>query len=334
MPEWAVLVESSMSVAGVIPAFMPSAQHRAGLAVPAVVEVGVLAREALRYANAGSVVAVFDRSFYAVLRHRWICVGTQDLGSGPLHVLCERRPLCWPKVGDAVAVTGAFLHIADRPFAKFDDAEIWLPKTVQPWTLQSLGAGLDEVDRVWRVDAQDQSLAAAGLSEAAQPPSLIMRAATPGLDALNRVVGDLLAERAPSATDAATIGELVGLGPGLTPSGDDLLSGALIALASLDLLEVRDVLWRVCADHLARTNDISRAHLRSAAQGYGAAALHVAIGAVMIGAGDRIETAIGAVSSIGHSSGRDAFAGALMVLRAVKRHLAAGRRSASVSGLL
>lgn len=323
-----------MSVAGAIPAFMPSAQRRAGLAVPAVAEVGVLAREALRYANAGSVVAVFDRSFYAVLRHRWICVGTHDLGSGPLHVLCERRPLCWPKVGDAVAVTGAFLHIADRPFAKFDDAEIWLPETVSGWTLQSLYAGLDEVDRVWRVDAEDQGLAAAGLSEAMQPPSLIMKAAAPGLDALDRIVSDLLAERAPCATDAATIGELVGLGPGLTPSGDDLLSGALIALASLDLLDVRDVLWRVCGDHLARTNDISRAHLRSASQGYGAAALHAAIGAVMTGDHDRIETAISAVSSIGHSSGRDAFAGALMVLRAVKRHLAAGKRSASMIGLL
>lgn len=321
-----------MSVASALPALMPSA-HRAGLAVPAVAEVGVLACEALRYTNAGSVIAVFDRSFYAVLRHRWICVGTRGLGSGPLHVLCERRPARWPKVGDAVAVTGAFLHIADRPFAKFDEAEIWKPDMAPDWTLQRLSAGLDTVDAVWQIDPADQGLAAAGMRTTAEAGSLIMRAAAPGLDALDRIIGDLLAERAPSATDAATIGELVGLGPGLTPSGDDLLSGALIALSSLDLLKARDILWRVCGEHLSRTNDISRAHLRSAAQGFGAAALHDVVGAVIAGDSARIAPAIAAVSTIGHSSGRDAFAGALMVLRAVRRHLSASKRDAPTDGV-
>ncbi len=328
------MVKSSMSVAGVIPVFMSSAQRSAGLAVPAVAEMGVLARDALRSANAGSVVAVFDRSFYAVLRNRWICVGLRDLGSGPLHVLCESRPGRWPKVGDAVTVTGAFIHIADRPFAKFDDADIWVPEAAPDWTLQSLCVGLDRVEQLWRVGSDEQGLAAAGVGESTEAPSLIMKAAAPGLDAFDHIVGNLLSERAPCASDAATLGELVGLGPGLTPSGDDLLSGALIALASLDLLEARDMLWRVCDDHLARTNDISRAHLRSASLGYGAAALHQAIDAVIAGDRAHIEPAIAAVSAIGHSSGRDAFAGALMVLRAVKHRLTAGKQGVPMIGLL
>lgn len=323
-----------MSIAGAVPVFVPSAQRSAGLAVPAVAEIGVLARDALRFANVGSVTAVFDRSFYAVLRNRWICVGLRDLGSGPLHVLCESRPERWPKVGDAVTVTGAYLHIADRTFAKFDDVEIWMPEAAPDWTLQSLCAGLDRVDQVWRVGADEQGLAAAGGCACAGKPSLIMKAAAPSLDALDHIIGDLLSERTPCAADAATLGELVGLGPGLTPSGDDLLSGALIALASLDLLEARDMLWRICGEHLSRTNDISRAHLCSAAQGFGAAALHDAVVAVIAGDTDHVEPAIAAVSTIGHSSGRDAFAGVVMVLRAVRRHLAVSKQSGPMVGVL
>ncbi|MFX8976555.1 DUF2877 domain-containing protein, partial [Acinetobacter baumannii] len=54
---------------------------------------------------------------------------------------------------------------------------------------------------------------------------------------------DALHERTPSPVDCSALVNLIGLGPGLTPSGDDLVGGALIALAELDLPNIRDVLW-------------------------------------------------------------------------------------------
>lgn len=120
--------------------------------------------------------------------------------------------------------------------------------------------------------------------------------------------------------DCAQLTGLIGLGPGLTPSGDDLLGGTLIALAAFGFLDARNMLWDGCRQHLDRTNEISRAHLGAAALGCGAAALHTAIHATMNGRVDLIGPALSAVSAIGHTSGRDAFAGALIVLRAIERH--------------
>ena len=68
---------------------------------------------------------------------------------------------------------------------------------------------------------------------------------------------------------------LIGLGPGLTPSGDDLLGGVLITLRALGWPQAADTLgcWLLPRAR-ARTHAISYAHLACAAGGEGAAALH------------------------------------------------------------
>ena len=141
------------------------------------------------------------------------------------------------------------------------------------------------------------------------PPALL-RFATPGIAGLKDLLGE-----ARDPLDPTELSGSIGLGPGLTPWGDDLIGGALIALAALGLRERRDVLWRHCVELLDRTNDISRAHLRSAALGFGSAALHNAIHAVMSGSVRNLRQALAALAAMGHTSGRDAFAGSLIVLR-------------------
>jgi hypothetical protein len=290
-------------------------------AIPVVVELGMLAEKALRNEETGRVVAVFERSFYAVLGGRWLCVGLSGLGSGPLHVLCQSRPNCWPMVGDVVTVCGSIIRIGNNPFASFDSATVWKPECVPNWTWTSLRIGLRAVDRFWNVHPAEVGLAAAGCSQLPSRISPMVSAAVPAIVALDRIIRDTLNLGAASSNDFEDFAQLVGLGPGLTPSGDDLISGALIALATLNLLSARDVVWRASYEHLDRTNDISRAHLRTAALGYGAAALHVAIHRTISGSADRIRQALANVSAIGQSSGRDSIAGALVALRAVEWHL-------------
>lgn len=288
--------------------------------VPAIHELGLLAERALQVDSVGRVVAVFERSFYAVLGGQWICVGLPHLGSGPLHVLCKRRPLCWPTVGVAAAVKGSILVIDNKPFATFDSASIWKPELSPGWTRAGLRLGLCAVDEFWRVDSAEEGLAASGCAQLPAKLTPLLAAAAAGTAALDRIITNALDERLPSPADCAELVKLIGLGPGLTPSGDDLIGGALIALAAFDLLNVRDLLWHVCREHLDRTNDVSRAHLRTAALGYGAAAMHDAIHVTMRGEVSCIELALAAVSTIGHSSGRDGFAGALIAQRAVERN--------------
>ena len=273
------------------------------------VEVGLLADRALRDRAAGQVVAAFERSFYAVIDGIWICVGQAGIGSGPLHVLGDFR---WPRlvVGDPVRVADYMLWIAGVPLANLASRSVWAPRAAPHWSIGSLQRGLDAVDAVWGGKLIAEGLAVVGSGRVPGDASLLVRAAMPGLAALEQILSG-----APDADRESGLGSLIGLGPGLTPSGDDLIGGALIALAALGRTECRDALWDRCRALLDGTNDISRIHLRAAALGYGAAALHDAIHATMSGERAGFRRALTALSAIGHTSGQDAFAGSLIVLR-------------------
>ncbi|QDW37299.1 DUF2877 domain-containing protein [Bradyrhizobium sp. KBS0727] len=277
--------------------------------VSAAVEVGLLAKKALCDRAAGHVVAAFERSFYATLDGNWICVGQLDIGSGPLHLL-GRVDLSRLAVGDAVRVADSILWVAGAPFLKLASASRWAPRAVPHWSESSLRRGLHAVDEVWRGDLTAGGLASAGSGWIPVEASALVQAARPGLVALARILAGSVGE----SDDMSGLRSLIGLGPGLTPSGDDLIGGALIALAALGRIECRDALWGRCRALIERTNDVSGVHLQAAAQGYGAAALHDAIHAVMGGTA-RLHQALNALTAVGHTSGLDAFAGSLIVLR-------------------
>lgn len=106
---------------------------------------------------------------------------------------------------------------------------------------------------------------------------------------------------------------LIGLGPGLTPAGDDFAGGAMIALRAFGHAALAD---RIAAWALPlaerNTGRISRAHLACAAAGEGHEALHALLGSFE-------EKHLDALARVGHTSGLDAAAGALLALRAAGR---------------
>lgn len=108
--------------------------------------------------------------------------------------------------------------------------------------------------------------------------------------------------------------DLIGLGPGLTPSGDDALGGAAIALRVFGHAKRADELGSFLrANAPGRTSDISLAHLRAAADGEGSAAFHDALRDLVTG-GD-----FASLDRIGASSGWDAMDGAIVVLTNASR---------------
>jgi hypothetical protein len=113
---------------------------------------------------------------------------------------------------------------------------------------------------------------------------------------------------------------LIGLGPGLTPSGDDYLGGLLIALSLIGRTRLRDRLWQALEPLLVRrTGDISRAHLAAAAGGLGNSALHAVLCAILAGRTDVISVAVASIAGVGHTSGWDALAGSIAGLRAAAK---------------
>jgi hypothetical protein len=106
---------------------------------------------------------------------------------------------------------------------------------------------------------------------------------------------------------AAAARRLSGVGPGLTPAGDDVLAGLLLALA----LTGGDAgsAWRTIAPALAATTPIARAYLRAAARGECAEPLARVLDASLRGDGDTAARLAPAVAEWGASTGPALLAG-------------------------
>lgn len=108
---------------------------------------------------------------------------------------------------------------------------------------------------------------------------------------------------------------LIGLGEGLTPSGDDILAGALHGLFCLDDLERFAPLSNAVKRSLQNTNRISRHFLAYAAEGiWGKREQDFLFSVLTPGARDYVEKAQ-AFAAVGASSGVDQLLGALLALQ-------------------
>jgi len=111
---------------------------------------------------------------------------------------------------------------------------------------------------------------------------------------------------------ASFVASLIGLGPGLTPSGDDFLVGALAALDALDQTNMHAALGRAIDAAAGRTSPLSASFVRAAAAGQVGEDLHAIVAALI---GGNAHAAIAAAERIGHASGWDALTGAVVTMR-------------------
>ena len=285
---------------------------------------GPIAARAVRDGARGRVHSVFERSAYLGIRDQLICLGPPALGNGPLNLLCEpwqcggtRR--AGLRVNDAVHTDRQLLHVGRGLIVSLAGVEVWNPRPIGDWDQHRLDLGLAALAEVLPKASFEHGLTpllhASG--ECLDDQSPVVLAARAAAEELARLVAKAVAGR-PYEVDVEPIASLIGLGPGLTPSGDDFLGGALVALALLGQNALRASLWQAVRPLLPTlSNDISNAHLAAAATGLGGCALHDLLDAVIAGQVESIPGHVRAVAGIGHTSGLDALAGAGNVLRAV-----------------
>ena len=240
------------------------------------VELGLGAQAVLTAGGRGTVAATFAKAAYLRLPAGLVALATADVPSGPIHV---RGGFAVDRLvaGDRVTVDGS--HVSAGPVS-FDlaGATVWagaLP------TRPELAAAAD--------------LALEILDGA--PPSAL---ADPTYAA--RLV-DL------DPTDlAAAVDTLSGLGPGLTPAGDDALAGILLLAqdpSAVDLVAE------------APTNDIARAFLVWAARGQSIEPVHRFLTTVAGRDQEGARRALGSLVRFGHSSGADLALGLRLGFRAL-----------------
>lgn len=228
---------------------------------------------------------MFERSVYVETPGGLACLGA--VGKGPLNAHC--------KEGDVAQLRGA--AVGDLLSVDLSAASDWRPQPAPILYPALASRGLNRLR-----DAARGRYPAEGFGFAIDPA----RPRPPAIAALVAWLGS------PTNTPEAARG-LIGLGPGLTPSGDDLLGGALCALHALGdaALAKRLADWALPIAREA-TNRISNAHLACAAQGECGEAVNNAIVALLRGNPPDLDR----IDAIGHTSGWDALAGAALALAA------------------
>lgn len=116
------------------------------------------------------------------------------------------------------------------------------------------------------------------------------------------------------------VGALIGLGTGLTPSGDDLLAGYVAgvccaARGKAERLEYLSTFTNVVMRHAHGTNDISRTYLYHAARGRVSSRLFDLASAICGGADlQHVRACVETAMQVGHTSGMETVTGLLFGL--------------------
>jgi hypothetical protein len=277
---------------------------------------------------AGSVLSVFAEVCNLVSdQDEVVALVSQRVGNGPLNIVLEGNGFLAKglEVGLPVKGDGRGIRVGEalnnEPYrVSLAGAEIW-----EPWLewdglnvdWPGLEANLAVLHDHLIAQAPAESLACLLAANAAGGRSVesayrkAARRAIKGLLAALRVGN-------PQGI-AAGAAALAGLGPGLTPAGDDFLLGLMAGLRTWPQfltgkrLSVEEACQAIYGAAAGRTNLLSVALLRSAKEGMFGEAWHILLAALRQGKAEEVRGAADRLLGFGGTSGADALSGFLAV---------------------
>lgn len=257
---------------------------------------------------AGTVLASFERSAYLDLDGRIVAAASGELDPGPLTIgLSEFSAVRTVAPGERIILRDGRLRIG-QAVVDLGCARVWdpalppLPKNLAPVAAPVAMKGVREavVDELRARGSQSSVAARDGLLEALA-------------SGLAAIAAFLSGESSSGAAAHAVAAQIAGRGPGLTPSGDDLLTGIVHAVTLWPKLadaaggasRVRDLLVNAAVPHTTR---ISAAYLEAARQGWASEPWHALVHGIGQGP-DAVRAAARRLLLIGETSGADALTG-------------------------
>jgi Protein of unknown function (DUF2877) len=305
----------------------------------AVRRAGVLARKICRRGGRGEVAAVFERSFYLRIGEDFICIGETAIGNGPTTLIVAARVAeLGLRQGQQAFVSNGCIAVGALRLDLSNCATWRPPRWPKAPSPAALCATCVEIARRAAEESPPDSLARAVFGTDDTP---LARLARPRLAKFASWLSAPVSSSPAKAGDPVNTGlsmelrgqrlldaplsrgmtreelptypvrDLVGLGPGLTPSGDDFLMGALAMLDALEQTNMHAALGEAILAAAGRTSPVSASLLRAAAAGHVGENLHMMIAAIIAG---EVDAALAAAARIGHTSGWDALAGAVVTL--------------------
>jgi hypothetical protein len=284
----------------------------------------VVARDVVQPGLVGKVHSAFNRACNLICAGSLIGLVDPALGNGPYTIVVPTpiggytsSPAWQP--GRTVSFQLGILLLEGHPVVDFASAVEWEPDPARPAQIGDHASAADRLGRALTVLGQEGALhtyvLAAWEGRAYQSGPLLV-----ALPRLRGFRDACLAEPVRAVEKAMT---LIGLGPGLTPSGDDFLAGLIATLVRADRWGMASEpvvrLSRMLSDLaltgvLGRTTPFSESMLKAAAQGW----LPEAPSNLVTGLLGGVLGAMGYLPrtlALGHSSGADLAGGIYVGLR-------------------
>ncbi len=292
--------------------------------------VGRRAAHEISRAHRARVVGVFASSFHLETdRGALVCIGHPRIGHGPINGLaawqddiaeCRDLGVC---TGQAAAITGTRIEISGGPVLQLDAARVWQAPAWPPAvSRRAQGVMCGRIATLVQETAPEDCLARLLFNEEPRDGlarAFFRRAAVLVAALLDWHDASCADEQSMDARAELAVSGLVGLGPGLTPSGDDFLCGMLVALLAAGetraAAELGRWIKRTSAD---ATTPLSRAFLAAACAGEANEALHALIAGVLSADVGLLDRGLVLLARSGHTSGWDMLAGAMAVLSCPK----------------
>jgi hypothetical protein len=289
------------------------------------VSVGSYALEILKKGAVGEVHSTFERAFNALISGELVGIARSDVPKGPFNIITDIEPSnsMQPLVdkGERISVDENLLSFENGLALSLKGAEIWWPKSgvKEPIDIELVKRNLSLVKDIasCRNDGFGQLVHHIENMISGDPfndgtLNLITRTGLPNIATLVSAVKyedlDIVGQSAKN---------LVGLGLGLTPSGDDLLAGFMAGLwwtansFQGDLVRV-DGINRTIARLAEGTTALSKQLLIRAADGEVNEAVERLLEAILAGNSEAVATATKRVLAIGETSGVDSIIGILL----------------------
>lgn len=247
------------------------------------------------------VLAIFKRSLDFAINGDVIALVEPDLHNGPFHIVVSHIPE-WNQPNDVQITTqagiwsfGAWNLDFSRPPFIWEPCLEWDEMT---WSRSSLSHL-----RALSIEAAQRRRGDTPFARAfdGQPPEMLV--------ALRAALQDCSAQRMRMAAS-----RIAGLGPGLTPSGDDFLAGIMLA-AHAFAYPSRNLARKLCTiiyeTAAPRTTKLSQAFLKAAREGMAHELWHTLLHTLVEEDLRAVQSAAAHVLAFGETSGLDMLAGFL-----------------------
>ena len=292
-----------------------------------IISLDNLAKVALENNVFGQVIAVFDSSIYLQTTNKIVCVGNKNVKNSPITIITS-LPENFSfktfklKIEEKVFFFNRNIQIQDTTFAFGEKTKIWHPAELKyPLVLTNVRQGVRHFHKI----LQHRDVKPRGFSEILFLENLNVEKLNYNKKVLSEIseckhwiYQSLVKKNIACMPRPCWAENLLGLGFGLTPSGDDFIGGVMIGLYICKKVKMAQCIWRHVDENVRYlTTPIAGAHLYAASTGLGPADIHKLANAIVSATAEGMTDLVKSLDMIGQTSGWDIFAGVYVVIEAL-----------------